>query len=56
MRKVIEYDYVRIDTVHTKVNKMINDGWQPWGSMVFDPAMDGLWQAMVKYESEGGEA
>lgn len=53
MRKVIEYDYEPVE----RVNKKLAEGWQPWGSPFASPGESYcFYQAIVKYESEGGEA
>ena len=50
--KVVGGDYmIRMEPIMAdKVNKLIKEGWQPYGGIAYDGMMDICYQAMVKYE------
>lgn len=51
--KIVEYEIrssLEIDTIETCANALIEDGWQPFGTILFDGAH--YHQAMVKYEEK----
>lgn len=45
--KIVEYGMA----IGSDVQNLINDGWQPFGSPLFD-SIGTLYQAVVKYEEE----
>jgi hypothetical protein len=51
MRKVIEYRMANGDRedIAVEINKLIKDGFQPWGSALMEEGTTYVLQPMVKY-------